>query len=315
MVPRVCLGFLVCAVADRTLHDAVENNDVHSISRMLNASSDDAAQRMLAAVDENDLMPIHLAAYHGHVAATAALVKGGAPLDARCGHASMTAMHWSTGQGHQDVLQLMLDAGANVDALDGGGRTSLHYAASRGNLDALSALVKAGGSLDALSDRNVTALQMAAERGFAEAVRFLAASGASLEAQADERRLAALHAAAAMGHDETVRTLLAAGAALEVLDAQQRTPLHHAAARGRGAVLETLVAAGAALEAKDEAGNTPRRFASRAGHGAVVRALRDAGAEPLWLATRMVKRVRCRQQRWWMREEVRRSVLGCTFEP
>ena len=212
------LAILLTAVAGSLLHEAVEKNDAVRIAQALNTSKNEQ-RRMLETLDENDIMPIHSAAYHGHTEAMVALVKGGAPLNARA-HGDMTALHWATGQGHDDILKLLIEAGADVEARDGGGRTALHFASARGHVESLRALVEANVSLEVLSARNVTALQMASEQGFADAVRVLAAAGARLEAQADEMKLAALHAAAAMGHVDVVQVLLGAGAAVEVRDAR-----------------------------------------------------------------------------------------------
>ena len=220
-----------------SLHDLVEKNDAKGISQVLNGSQH--PQQLLSIQDENEVMPIHLAAWHGHAEAVTALVDGGAPLEARCEYGNMTALHWATGQDHVDVMELLLNAGAETEARDGGGRTALHFAAARGHVGGIRALIEANASLDTLSARNVTALQMAAEHGFADAARTLAGGGANLEAQEDETKLAALHAASAMGHVDTVRVLLQAGAALEARDARQRTPLHLASAMAKSSAVRS----------------------------------------------------------------------------
>ena len=177
-VVRTVLLVALCAVArSSSLHEAIESNDGPRISTMLNTSDEKSRTLLLSTPDENRLLPLHSAAWHGHLEALAALIEGGAVLDTPSAeHGEMTALHWATGQGHDDVVRRLLDAGSNMEATDSGGRTALHFAAARGYVSILRTLVSAGCALNALTALNVTALQMAAERGFDDAIGVLAVS-------------------------------------------------------------------------------------------------------------------------------------------
>ena len=277
------------------LHDAVEKNNVTLLRERIQTLRN---QKDLEAVDENELTPLHLAAYHGHVETAQALLEADAPIDTVCdAHGGMTALHWATGQGHIDVVRLLLTKGAALAMRDAGGRTPIHYAASRGLSDVLKALLEhrppSRELLDATSALGVTALQMASEKGFTPAVELLLDAGALADSgPKDEHRISALHAAAAMGHEGVVHALLKAGASCDARDARARTPLHLSAAMGNSeAVVRALVAAGASLEARDADGRTPRRLAERQGHGPTVAALKAAGAEPGRLPLRLIARL------------------------
>ena len=72
-----------------------------------------------------------------------------------------TELHNAVFYGTQ--LQLLINAGANIDAKDSSGRTALHLAAKEGKVEAVVELIKAGANIDAEDDSRSTALHLAAE--------------------------------------------------------------------------------------------------------------------------------------------------------
>lgn len=281
---------LVVSVTSTTLHDAVEQNNATLLMQLLQNSS----EAFMDSVDENQLTPLHLAAYQGHAEAADALLQAGAPVDTRSAHGEMTALHWAGGNGHVDLVEALLAKGADLSLAASNGHTVLHFAASRGYDSMLPVLLDASDAsfIDTTSGLGVTALQMASEKGHAEVVRRLLRAGADMAKTADSNRISALHGASAMGHDAVVRLLLEAGASVEARDARQRTPLHLAAAMGQRNATSALVSAGAPLEALDADGLTPRWLAARKKRTAAVRVLREAGAQPRSPISRLWKRVK-----------------------
>ncbi len=69
------------------------------------------------------------------------------------------------GSGDLDIVHLLIDAGADVNAPGAGGFAPLHLAASRGAVDAISLLMRSGAELSA-ADNGQTPADIAAERGF-----------------------------------------------------------------------------------------------------------------------------------------------------
>ncbi len=134
------------------------------------------------------------------------------------------------------LVQLLLEAGAEPNAVDQSGSTPLHVAAWEGKSRTVQALLKAGAKPDATAGRSTP-----------------------------------LHKAAWIGSVPVVQALLQAGADPNARDADGQTPLHKAAFRGHVAVVQALLEAKADPAAKDSAGMTPRHLALDQGHEKVAR--------------------------------------------
>ena len=74
----------------------------------------------------------------------------------------MAALHYATIESHVNIIRMLLDGGAGVDAKDDRGSTALHIAAWNGREDVVRLLVKAGANVNAKSDENITAWYFAA---------------------------------------------------------------------------------------------------------------------------------------------------------
>ena len=106
-----------------------------------------------------------------------ALLEAGAGTMARYG--GMMALHWAASAGHADVVQRLLEHGANVDATDyshNDSRTALHGAAWEGHADVVTRLLEHGADVNAKTKYGSTALDFA--EGHADVVRVLREAGA-----------------------------------------------------------------------------------------------------------------------------------------
>ena len=207
-----------------------------------------------------------------------------------------TPLHNAADDGHADVVQALLDAGANIEARTAqysSGSTPLHYAARKGHANVVRTLLDAGADAGARNDDGETPLYRAAWHGYPDVVRLLLDAGADIEARRDivddtDNGATPLHAAAGGGHADVVRALLDAGADAGARKDDGETPLHPARSRLKpwetnyADVVRALLDAGADIEARDNDGETPLYAAAwRAdgGHADVVRLLLDAGAD------------------------------------
>jgi ankyrin repeat protein len=188
------------------------------------------------------------------------------------------------------VAAMLVDAGADVNALDDQHCTPCHYAAQNDSLDMLRLLLAAGASI-AARDGHATPLHCAVIRGKVNAARLLISAGADVHAR-DNRLFAPLHLAASA---ECVFALLEAGADLHAVGAQGQTACAVASMSNAESAAKAHVAAGADADAADADGNTPCHHAALAGGtgtlkwllggGANVNAVNRKGETPLHRAT------------------------------
>ena len=89
---------------------------------------------------------LHLAAFFGHLEATARLLEAGASLAAVSRNSlTNTPLHAAVAGGHVEVALFLIARGADVDAADAGRHTPLHIAAEAGYLPVVEALLAARG--------------------------------------------------------------------------------------------------------------------------------------------------------------------------
>ena len=118
-----------------------------------------------------------------------------------------------------EVLRVLIQAGANVNAKDNYGSTPLMYAALNDNSEVFKALIQAGANVNAKNDDGWTPLMLAAGDNSAEVVSVLIKGGADVNAKFDDGRTALSFAAKENG-PEVVSLLLASGAAVSENDVQ-----------------------------------------------------------------------------------------------
>jgi cytohesin len=191
------------------------------------------------------------------------------------------ALRGAVEHGQRELAECLLGRGGSLDnEPDKDGRTPLHDAACDGNEDLLRLLLERGAQVDAVDRLGMTALHVAANRGIAEAVKVLISHKADVNAR-DKEGQTPLHWAARYGQKDAVQALLDGHADVSARDNAGRTPLH-AAAQVDGPCL-----CGTALHAAFPAyfPAQPADFVTTAEllieHKADVDAADNAGATPL----------------------------------
>ncbi|RYP54743.1 hypothetical protein DL768_000567 [Monosporascus sp. mg162] len=154
-----------------------------------------------------------------------------------------TPLSWAAENGHKEIVQLLLDKGAEIDAKDKYGWTPLSRAAEKGHKEIVQLLLDKGAEIDAKNNYGRrTPLSWAAEKGHGGVVQLLLDKGAEIDAKDDHGGWTPLFWAAENGHKEIVRLLLDKGAEIDAKDNYgRRTPLSWAAEKGHKEIVLLLL--------------------------------------------------------------------------
>jgi ankyrin repeat protein len=309
------------------LHWAARNNDVELVDRLLRAGArPDAVNRygitpialacesgsapiverlLEAGVSANATGPdgetaLHTCARAGQAASAKLLIARGASVDPGESWRGQTPLMWAAAEGHPETMQVLIDAGAGVNArstvvvwerqrtaeprdkwLPAGGLTPLLFAARDGCAACATVLVAAGADVDLVDPEGHTPLVLALMNGHFDVAGALIEAGAdvnvadhvgrtALMAAVDAHTMPSSNRPAPRETDDTltsldiVKMLLDRGARV---DAPLRAQIPYRTKLDRGG--DTVLGAG----------TTPLLRAAKAGDTVVVRMLLEKGAD------------------------------------
>ena len=168
------VNLLVARGAQLTLFEACAAGELERTERLL-----DGDAQLLNAYSDDGWTPLHLAAFFGHSKIIELLIGRDAAVRARSrnGNAN-TPLHAALAGNHTFAAGLLIGAGADVNAADGGGSRPLHIAAANNNLDAMKALIAQGAEVTSANGEGQTPLTLAQEKNRREAAALLRRHGA-----------------------------------------------------------------------------------------------------------------------------------------
>ncbi len=178
-----------------------------------------------------------------------------------------------------DVVRALIKKGANLKFGNVEGDTLLHIAAGEGHIELLSILIDHGIDVDQLNRSKRSALFEAANGNHLASVKQLLKHGADVNG--NSKHNSPLNTAAWYGHSEIVKTLLVAKADLKRTDVDGNTASHKAIWQGRYACVKLLLDAGADLNVKNSAGITPMSLAGESSKKTSSAGFRNWGPEQM----------------------------------
>jgi ankyrin repeat protein len=316
--------------ADVNALDDEGSNPLHQASHSSRSGDADITQlvRLLLdngadihARDKNGNTPLHFAASEGHLEVARMLLERKADVNAlndkglnslhRASHSS-----WSGDAVIAQLVQLLLDYGADLNTRDNSRNTPLHFAASKGHLEVARILLELKADVNAPNKERSTPLHQAFEawRENPDIVRLLLDYGADSNANVhDKSGNTLLHFAASEGdiqlarillernpevvnsqnddgttafllalrrrNPDIARLLLDHNADEHVCDKHGDTPLHLAVLLGYLDVCRVLLERNADVNSKNYHGSTPLLHASEFGTPDIVQLMLDYNAD------------------------------------
>nr|CAH8871652.1 unnamed protein product [Trichobilharzia regenti] len=179
-------------------------------------------------------------------------------------------------ENHLDVVDLLLQRGANQALTTEDGFTPLAVALQQGHDRVVAHLLER----DSRSRGGMPALHIAARKDDANAVSLLLNNAEVNVNHQSQPGFTPLHIAAHYGNVTVARLLIDRGADVNFQAKNNITPLHVAAKWGRGGMVQLLLSANALVDCRTRDGLTPLHCAARSGHAELASLLMGAGANP-----------------------------------
>ncbi len=218
----------------------------------LRRPSGDEVDRLLALILDAKISDTGLAlikaAGNGDSELVEALLESGADINAT-NEQKQTALHNAANKGHTNIVKILLDSGANANATDMFGHTPLFIPVYIGALDIVEELLNAGAHVDARSRiTGQTPLMFAVAGTRTRVVEKLLEKGADVNTKGKAYNGTALMLASITGNIDMVRILLEKGADVNAMTVNGRTAIMIAQALGHAEVVKLLEDAGVAKQ-------------------------------------------------------------------
>ncbi|KAI1110199.1 ankyrin repeat-containing domain protein [Nemania sp. NC0429] len=183
------------------LHLAASIGHSKAVKALLEAESD------FNALNCKGWSPLLFASKNGNVTSIRALLScNRLDLDVKDVENKQTAVSWAAQSGHAEVIELLADAGSDINSLDDRGYTPLMFAAEEGHSDSIRALLKFRPELDLQNSvSKQSAVSLAAAHGYIQVAELLIEAGCDIYSSASQQYLP-LKLAAESGNLQLLQT-------------------------------------------------------------------------------------------------------------
>ncbi|XP_067652983.1 uncharacterized protein [Haliotis asinina] len=265
---------LVDRYGDNVLHFACRDGDLETVKLIVSMNVVDINSR-----GWNSMTPVMRAAWRGHRDVVKFLVGRGADVSLVDGYGnnvlhfvcrdgdletvklimsmnvvdinsrgwnSMTPVMWAAGKGHRDVVKFLVDRGADVSLVNGGGDNVLHFACRGGDLETVKLIMSMNVvDINSRGWNSRTPVLEAARYRHWDVVQFLVGGGADVSL-VDSNGNNALHFACISGDLETVKLIVSMNVVdINVRNNDGQTAADYARGWRHQRVVDLLVSRGA----------------------------------------------------------------------
>uniref|UniRef100_A0A670ZMT6 Ankyrin repeat domain-containing protein 17 n=1 Tax=Pseudonaja textilis TaxID=8673 RepID=A0A670ZMT6_PSETE len=297
-------GLMVASPA-QTLNDtlddimaasAVSNTPTHSIATCVSQPQTPAPSPIIspstllpvypaididAQTESNHDTALTLACAGGHEELVQTLLERGANIEHR-DKKGFTPLILAATAGHVGVVEILLDNGADIEAQSERTKdTPLSLACSGGRQEVVELLLARGANKEHRNVSDYTPLSLAASGGYVNIIKILLNAGAEINSRTGSKLgISPLMLAAMNGHTAAVKLLLDMGSDINAqIETNRNTALTLACFQGRTEVVSLLLDRKANVEHRAKTGLTPLMEAASGGYAEVGRVLLDKGAD------------------------------------
>lgn len=194
-----------------------------------------------------------------------------------------TPLFYAFMMGYPQIVNTLVDRGADVNAEDNAGYLVTYYAANaalnEGTMEALDVLISRGADINRLNRGGYSMMSACAQHGFIPVMEILLEKGADIRVRNTAYGGTLLHDAALGGHIESVRFIIGKGLGPNERATDGATPLITASKKGNTDAARALLDAGADINAVDKFSRTALHYASEKGGWELIDLLIARGAD------------------------------------
>ncbi|CAB4068155.1 KIDINS220 [Lepeophtheirus salmonis] len=262
---------MVPGTSYKAISKFIISDDVHGLREFLDTSHVNIEDR-----DEDGSTLLHFAASKGNKDIVSVLLNHSADVQAE-DFQKCNPLHVAAREGHNDVVHELIDAGSFINQIDMGMWTPFMWACYYGRTDTASVLIDCGCEINVRGQQQVSPLNWAAGRGHENIVRLLLEKNMIVDL-GDKYGTTALIWAARKGYMEIVRLLLRHGANVDAVGMYSWTPLLVATAGNFIQVVDLILEKNPNVNKVDKDGLTALAIACKEGYTEIAFKLISFGA-------------------------------------
>ena len=257
---------------DRTLRELLNSEELEgATTSALPLASTSKVSKLINARGGRYDNALQAASYSGHDNVVQMLLDGGADVNLQGGLYN-NALQAASINDHGKTVQVLLDKGADVNVRGGVYGNALQAASYMGYDNVMQILLDRGADVNVQGGVHGNALQAAAHFGHENAIQLLLNRGADINAQGGPY-VSALQAASVQGHENAIQLLLNRGADINAQGGPYVNALQAALVRGHDKVVQLLIDHGVRINAKDL--DITMRLAERRRNNKLVQLLKN----------------------------------------